>query len=249
MSVLDEPGLPPLALRARLRYDLVARIVEDLQPRSALEIGCGQGAVGTRLAGRMAYVGVEPDDNSFAVARDRIHPVGGTVVHGTDADVPAGSTFDMVCAFEVLEHIRDDLAALTAWASRLSIGGHLVMSVPADQARFGPMDERAGHFRRYEESSLTDLALEVGLVDVRVIRYGWPLSYLLEGVRNQLDRHRKDVASDREPEELSAASGRTFQPSRPMTGRVFELAALPFCYLQRIRPHAGTGLVLVATRA
>lgn len=249
MSLLDEPGLPPLALRARLRYDLVSRVVGDLRPRSALEIGCGQGAVGARLARAMEYVGVEPDETSYAVARDRIEPVGGNVVLGTDADLPPGTTYDLVCAFEVLEHIRHDQAALEAWVARLSPGGHLVLSVPADQERFGPMDERAGHFRRYDEASLSEVARAAGLVDMRVHRYGWPLSYALEGVRNQLDKRRRDAASGHEPEELSAASGRTFQPTRPLTGRAFELAALPFCYLQRVRPQAGTGLVLVAAKA
>ena len=45
----------------RLRFDVVSRVVDDLAPRTVLEVGCGQGAVGARLATRATYVGVEPD--------------------------------------------------------------------------------------------------------------------------------------------------------------------------------------------
>ena len=40
---------------------------------------------------------------------------GGAVLHGDHTAVPAGSSYDLVCAFEVLEHIEDDAAALADW--------------------------------------------------------------------------------------------------------------------------------------
>ena len=119
-----------------------------------LEVGCGQGAVGARIAARADYVGVEPDAQSCAVARSGSSPGAASVVHGTDADVEPGRTFDLVCAFEVLEHIEDDVGALRAWADPVGPGGHLLLSVPAGPERFGPMDELVGHFRRYDEEDL-----------------------------------------------------------------------------------------------
>jgi len=45
--------------------------------------------------------------------------------------------YDMVCAFEVLEHLKRDEAALRDWITLVRPGGHLVLSVPAGPERFG----------------------------------------------------------------------------------------------------------------
>jgi SAM-dependent methyltransferase len=268
---------PPLAPRAWLRYDLVDRLVGTLRPATVLEIGCGQGAMGARLAGRSAYLAVEPDPVSYAVAVDRIRAAGGEVLNADHTAVPAGRTFDLVCAFEVLEHLADDAGALADWVRFVAPGGQLMLSVPAFQDRFGPMDTRVGHYRRYEPDQLAALLTGAGLnhPDVRV--YGWPLGYALEAVRNRMDaRHLATEAAvegaDRpaaplaappaapaggvvsgagaglSPEERTAASGRHQQPARPAVGRAIEAATLPFRYLQRLAPVRGTGLVATATR-
>ncbi|HST64663.1 MAG TPA: class I SAM-dependent methyltransferase [Mycobacteriales bacterium] len=260
---------PPLAPRAWLRYDLVDRMVTALRPATVLEIGCGQGSMGARLAGRADYLAVEPDPVSFAVAQERISAAGGKVLNADHTAVPAGATYDLVCAFEVLEHLADDAGALADWVRFVAPGGHLMLSVPAFQGRFGPMDTRVGHYRRYEPAQLAGLLTAAGLSEPDVRVYGWPLGYALEAVRNRMDaRHltaesgagpaADPQAADREapgaagagpsPEERTAASGRHQQPARPVVGRAIEAATLPFRYLQRVQPARGTGLVAVATR-
>ena len=243
-------AIPPLAIRAWLRYDVVSPIITRLRPASVLEIGCGQGAFGARLAGRLNYVGVEPDAASYAVAASRIEPRGGQVINATLEAVEPGSTFDAICAFEVLEHIEDDRAALAAWVPFIRPGGHLILSVPAFQDRFGPMDTHAGHFRRYSADDLAGRIAEAGLGVDEIIVYGWPLGYALEAVRNRIDAKKLAAAraSGTSIEELTAASGRTFQPSKRSSGLAVQAATLPFRYLQRAQPNRGTGLVAVARR-
>jgi SAM-dependent methyltransferase len=255
--------LPPLAPRAWLRYDLVDRLVATLRPATVLEIGCGQGSMGARLARRAQYLAVEPDPVSFAVAQPRIAAGGGTVLNADHTAVPPGRTYDLVCAFEVLEHLADDAGALADWVRFVAPGGHLMLSVPAFQDRFGPMDTRVGHYRRYEPAQLAGLLTAAGLTDPDVRVYGWPLGYALEAVRNRMDaRHLAAEAAEAaegaegaeaaqaagSPEERTAASGRHQQPGRPAVGRAIEMATLPFRYLQRLAPVRGTGLVAVATR-
>ncbi|MDH2416943.1 class I SAM-dependent methyltransferase [Nocardioides sp. CER19] len=240
--------LPPLAIRAWLRYDVVKGVIDRLRPRTALEIGCGQGAFGARLAERADYLGVEPDDTSFDVASSRIVPRGGRVLHGIHSVVPEGSTFDMVCAFEVLEHIEDDAATLAEWVRFVRPGGHLVLSVPAFQDRFGPMDVHAGHFRRYSPDELRSRLTDAGLTDVDVTVYGWPLGYALEAVRNRIDAKKLQRVGDASMAELTQASGRTFQPTTSRQGTFVAASTAPFRLLQRLRPTAGTGLVAVARR-
>lgn len=241
-------ALPPLSIKAWLRWDVVARRLAQLQPRTVLEVGCGQGSMGARVADGRTYLGVEPDESSYVVARERVGNFGGTVILGTHQAVPTGSTYDLVCAFEVLEHIEDDHAALADWVTFVRPGGHLLLSVPGFQAMFGPMDTHAGHFRRYEPDDLRQLLEAAGLQDVQLTVYGWPLSYALEIVRNRVDAKKLAATSNLSPADLTAASGRTFQPSKRMTGEAVRLATLPFRYLQRVRPAAGTGLIVVARK-
>ena len=247
LTATDRP-LPPLAPRAWLRYDVVSRIIDRLAPTTALEIGCGQGAFGARLATRADYVGVEPDADSFAVAYERITCLGGTVLNAMSSELETGVGYDMVCAFEVLEHIEDDKGALAEWVTHIRPGGHLVLSVPAFQERFGPMDRHAGHFRRYSPEELTHRLEEAGLGEVDITVYGWPLGYALEAVRNRIDARKLEKVGDLTPEELTRATGRTFQPSGQLKGAAIALATSPFMALQRLRPDTGTGLVAVATK-
>jgi SAM-dependent methyltransferase len=239
--------LPPLAIRAWLRYDVVKRVIDRLKPHTALEIGCGQGAFGARLADEVQYLGVEPDKSSYQVARGRIEPRGGQVLHGIHQVVPAGTTYDIVCAFEVLEHIEDDKWALAEWVPFVRPGGHLVLSVPAFQDRFAAMDTHAGHFRRYSPAELELRLVEAGLTDVEITVYAWPLGYALEAVRNRIAA-KQLAAGDTSIEELTAGSGRYLQPNGRVMGAFVNAATVPFRYLQRARPKAGTGLVAVARR-
>jgi SAM-dependent methyltransferase len=250
MTAAAPSVLPPLAPRAWLRYDVVGRLVDQLRPATVLEIGCGQGAMGARLARRADYLGIEPDPDSFAVARSRVVACGGTVLNADHTAVPAGTTYDLVCAFEVLEHLADDAGALADWVRYVAPGGHLMLSVPAFQDRFGPMDTRVGHYRRYEPAGLAGLLTAAGLTDPDVRVYGWPLGYALEAVRNRMDARHLDTpaAGAASPQERTAASGRHQQPARAAAGRAIEAATLPFRYLQRLAPARGTGLVAIATR-
>ena len=247
-SVKETNPLPPLAIRAWLRYDVVKRLIDRLNPGTALEIGCGQGAFGARLADDVKYLGVEPDESSYHLACDRIEPRGGQVLHGIHEVVPKNSTYDIVCAFEVLEHIHDDKKALEEWVPFVRPGGHLVLSVPAFQERFGAMDTHAGHFRRYSPAELEARLVEAGLTDVEITVYGWPLGYALEAVRNRIDAKKLAGAGDASIDELTAASGRTFQPTGRAMGAFVNVATVPFRYLQRTRPKAGHGLVAKARR-
>ena len=120
-------------------------------------------------------------------------------------------------------------------------GGHLVLSVPADPERFGPMDIHAGHYRRYSQDGISTLASSAGLVDIAVIPYGAPLGYALEAVRNRLDAKKlaKARAAGLRPENLTAASGRTFQFDRRSWKSVgATVATTPFKYLQQVWPVA-----------
>lgn len=226
---------PPLTIHAWLRYDAIRRLLPR-DANSILEIGAGLGSTGVLLSRRRTYVGLEPDIQSFETARRRIGDRG-TILAQRVESYEAAEPFDVVCAFEVLEHIGDDKRALTAWRAHVKKGGWLLLSVPAGRDRFGPSDERVGHYRRYDRSDLVAVLEDTGYGDVSVIAYGFPLGHVLEAGRNLFARrlHSPDGSMD----DRTAGSGRWLQPPES-AAQLTRLLSAPFRYLQR--PFGGTDL-------
>jgi SAM-dependent methyltransferase len=245
----EQVTVPPISLFSSLRWDAVERHVRRIAPATIVEFGCGVGGFGARLSGMATYTGVEPDETSYAIAASRIEPLGGTVVNGEHHALPEGAEFDLVCAFEVLEHIEDDKGTLGAWASYVRPGGHMLLSVPAWSARYGMLDEKAGHLRRYDPDTLREMMTSAGLDDPRVEVIGWPLGYVLDGARNLLAARRRGEYESRSMDERTAASARFSHPRGRTWAVATEVATLPFRHLQRLRPEAGTNLVAVARRS
>ena len=239
--------LPPLSPNGWLRWSVVSRLLPEPDPAlRVLEVGCGQGGFAARLARDYDYVGVEPDATSCAVAQRRLKVAGGRgeVREGDLGALRAGEVFDLVCAFEVIEHIEDDHAALAEWAGRLRPGGTMLLSTPAWQKRFGAADEMVGHHRRYDPPVLRALLTGAGLVDVRLVHFGAPLGYLLEAGRNAAGRRRLAAgATAASKAERSDASGRTLQPTTSFAASAARLGTLPFRGVQRLFPGTGPGLV------
>ena len=232
---------PPLAANATLRWSVVEPILDRLKPRRVLEIGCGQGAFGARIAAGAEYVGLERDSQSFDVARSRIVPAGGRVLFGDLDALDDPCPFDLVCAFEVLEHIERDIDAIREWTRFAAPDGAILVSVPAWPDRFGAWDTLVGHYRRYTPYQLDETLLGAGLRDVEHTMYGWPLGYVTEPVRNVIAR--RSLARDPgSMEERTGRSGRSLQGSG-VVGRVVMTAASPFVYAQRLRPARGVGIV------
>jgi SAM-dependent methyltransferase len=92
----------------------------------------------------------------------------------TSADVQLGTLpdalpfletqlFDLVCLFDVLEHVEDDIGALRAVRGLLAPGAAAIITVPAYKKLFGPHDVQLHHKRRYEREELRNLFDNAGL--------------------------------------------------------------------------------------
>lgn len=239
---MTDPPLPP---NAALRWDRVSRLL-PADARDVLEIGCGGGAVAVRLARRYRYVGVDIDESSVRSTEQRLADAGlsGDVLFGDPTDaLPDSATFDLICAFEVLEHVEDDQDALRRWSKRLRPGGTLIVSVPAWQSRYSIWDELGGHFRRYDMDVLTDRLAGAGL-ESRSITYGWPLSYALEAIRDAVARRRGVDSAGGSFQARTEASGRPFKPwSGGVRTRVVQVGLVPFALLQRCTTKHGPNLL------
>lgn len=169
-------------LRYLLRRD---RILAALSSRahcgSLLEIGCGAAALLVELSDRgYRCVGLEASGPALEIARQLVSDSGRDVRLLAAPECNWDARFDLLMAFDVLEHIEGDLAALRQWSNWLAPEGQMLLTVPAHQSRWGAGDVWAGHFRRYGRSELIEKLHAVGLRVESVECYGFPLANLTE---------------------------------------------------------------------
>lgn len=102
------------------------------------------------------------DLSERAVAR--LREAGACAETGTIFDLPfANRTFDLVCAMDIIEHVGDDVGALSELTRVLAPRGTLLISVPLHQSRWTAFDDFVGHCRRYELPALLSLLAQCGL--------------------------------------------------------------------------------------
>jgi SAM-dependent methyltransferase len=235
-------AVPPLTWWATLRWAATTPLLPSERPARVVELGCGLGAFGARLSRAYGdYVGVEPDAGSAAVARSRVAPWSGRVVPGID-DLPEASA-RLVCAFEVLEHLSDDVAELRRWCRLGAPGALVVLSVPAEPQRYGAWDERVGHYRRYTREGVAALLRAAGVEPVTITHYGYPFGYALERARNVVARRAADEVRGVPMARRTESSGRQRQARSAAMGVLRRGVAAPFVAWQRTRPDRGPGIV------
>jgi 2-polyprenyl-3-methyl-5-hydroxy-6-metoxy-1,4-benzoquinol methylase len=145
----------------RARNEIIAALVGSTIRRlpdgfRILEMGCGSGnvlRVLQRLAdGRGQVQALELSPEAAKVARAR---TGLEVASGYLADLSASKRYDLIAAFDVLEHIGDEAGVLRQIDARLKASGRLVLTVPAHSSLWSTFDVASGHVRRYTPASLT----------------------------------------------------------------------------------------------
>ena len=70
--------------------------------------------------------------------------------------------YDAIYSSNVLEHIEDDSRALKEIASRIKIGGYLILYLPAKKILYSEIDRDLGHYRRYEAQELNEKVRTAG---------------------------------------------------------------------------------------
>jgi 2-polyprenyl-3-methyl-5-hydroxy-6-metoxy-1,4-benzoquinol methylase len=115
----------------------------DGRGRRALEIGCGYGYCSEQLAGYgFAVTGTDISPHAIEQARREVsEPEVEFLVWDATAKREFDDGFDLIVAFEVVEHLDDPEDALKSWRSLLRPGGWLAFTTPN---RFGPA---ARHWR------------------------------------------------------------------------------------------------------
>jgi SAM-dependent methyltransferase len=145
----------------RARRDLLHVVFEPFlgTPRRTLDVGSADAPSVGWMRGDHPHVTLD------------IFPGGlvpGEGVCGSATALPfVDEAFDVVSAFDVVEHCDDDALALRELARVLAPGGRMLLSVPAYQWAWSDHDVQAGHYRRYTRGRLRRVVEGAGLDVVR----------------------------------------------------------------------------------
>ena len=167
-----------------------------------LEVGCGTGNVLRALqqaCPRGIVVGMDLFAEGLAIARTRTSC---PLVQGNLEQPAFGVQFDVIGAFDVVEHLSNDLQVFRSIHSMLKPGGILLLTVPAHQSLWSYFDEVSHHCRRYEpvelRTKLTQTGYEIAFLSEFMASI-YPLMWFVRRIKSKWRRdNSKSGASELE---------------------------------------------------
>ena len=147
--------------------------------------------IGPGLRPRLPIAGTSFVDSSQP-AVSSLKGLGGHAILGEITALPfPDRSFDLVCAFDIVEHIEDDRQALRELSRVAKDDAPVIFSVPLHPARWSAFDALVGHIRRYDPEDLPAilgehfLALEQSAGFGMQPRSGWLLDFAVWGLTHR----------------------------------------------------------------
>ena len=219
------PEVEPRSFWFRARNRLIVSVLRRHFPaaRSLLEVGCGTGFV---LAGlRQAFpewrlVGSELFPEALEYARARL----GDDVELLELDaraMPYEHEFDVVGAFDVIEHIADDAGVLSGMRRAVVDGGGLLLMVPQHPRLWSEADELAHHVRRYTRRDLVAKIERAGFDVLQATSFVTTLlpAMVASRLAHRIARRPYDEFRDLEPGRLNTPFERILDAERRLIER------------------------------
>ena len=234
-ATAGQPGSASLSDPTYWWYRARSQLLETMHgpflgtPERVLDVGSADGPSVGWMTG--PYLRVTLDLHAAGLAPGRS-------VRGQATALPfASDTFDVVSAFDVVEHCLDDQLVVTELVRVLAPGGHLLLSVPAYQWAWSEHDVRAGHHRRYTRPQIRSLVASTG---VRIERASYAFAavfpfFLAERAGRRFRRG-------------SATGPRLTPVSAPLEKVLLRLCSMESRYLRRFDLGFGSSVLVAATK-
>lgn len=134
--------------------------IERLQPKKVLDLGCLDGSFALSIASQLGYevtgIDLTKDGIDLAKERAKTHKLPATFYQGFCEDwlekfIEEGRKYDVVCFFELIEHVEDVQRLLKLIDQVLAPGGSVLVSTPDFESPLFGADDEANtcHIRLY----------------------------------------------------------------------------------------------------
>jgi 2-polyprenyl-3-methyl-5-hydroxy-6-metoxy-1,4-benzoquinol methylase len=136
--------------------------------KNYLEIGCGTGhllAEALAASPTLEVSGSEVLEEGLKYAAANVPAA--TLYQMDARQIPFEQEFDVIGAYDVLEHIEEDQAVLAEMFRAVTPGGGIILTVPQHPFLWGPGDDYARHKRRYTRSDLVAKVRDAGFEVIR----------------------------------------------------------------------------------
>jgi SAM-dependent methyltransferase len=224
----------------RARNRLIQWALDNYFPdaESFLEVGCGTGFVlkgVSETRPRMRLAGSEIFGDGLVFARARLP---GVNLYQMDArQIPFEREFDVIGAFDLLEHIVEDDAVLRQMFRATRLGGGILVTVPQHRFLWSAIDEHSMHQRRYSRAELRRKVEEAGFHIQRMTSF---ISLLLPPM--MYSRMRRNSSRDLQ-------LWKEFEISRPLNAILGSILTAERAMIERgVSFPVGGSLLLIAKR-
>lgn len=148
----------------QVRERIIVERLQDMLPKGRklriLNVGAATGRSTEILQPFGEVQSLEYDVPSYEFCRDALKL---SIDNGSILELPyADEQFDLVCAFDVVEHVEDDQKAVQELLRVCKPGGKVFVTVPAFMSLWSTHDLVNQHFRRYTRKDLVSLFLSAG---------------------------------------------------------------------------------------
>lgn len=165
------------------RNQLIAHLLKSLEPKSSswniLDVGCGTGEQFKLYEKFGQTTGLDIDPSALQNSNNSI------IIGDIETYPLLKNSYDIICCFDVLEHVKNDSLALVRCWQALKPRGYILITVPAYNWLFSNHDKTLHHLRRYgykelknklEEANFTMLKLRhwnsLFFLPIAVLRLG-----------------------------------------------------------------------------
>lgn len=167
--------------RAEILRTILSTHLQRSRERRLLDLGCGPGGMRSMLSefGTLVSTDFTFDALHFCLDQhlDFLAAADATRLPFVDR------SFGVACAFDVIEHIRNDSSAIREIHRVLVPSGLLILTVPAFQFLWGRQDIVNQHWRRYRGKQLRELLAGSGFQIIKLSYFNFFLFPPIAGVR------------------------------------------------------------------